>query len=70
MNIQGPVGLDVESRVVQEDTGEVWTAGNRSICIQDFNPTTTIFQLESRPRSQGNRCLQPTLDGSSYANPP
>ena len=67
MSIQGLVGLDVEFEVIYEDTAEVWIAGDRSICIQGLNPT--LLQLETKPSSQGNGCLQPILHGVSYANP-
>ena len=33
-----------------------------SICFQDISSTAKVYELETRPRSNGNRCIESTLD--------
>ena len=57
---EGQVGLDVESNSFQQNETNSRNR-NRFICIPTDHPTSKLFQLETRPMGQGNRCLSTGL---------
>ena len=54
-------GLEASPQVVPADQPEVGTTAGRSFRISSVHPTTSLFQLETRPTGRGNRCLQPAM---------
>ena len=58
---QGLLRLDAQSPCLSEDSGEHGTAGGRSVCISPDKATTTLLQLEGRPRGSSHRCIHAGL---------
>ena len=58
---QKPLRLDAQSPCLSEDSGEYGTAGGRSICLSPDKATTTLLQLEGRPRGSSHRCIHAGL---------
>ena len=58
---KGSLRLDVESPSLPEDSTANGTTANRFICIPTDKATTKFLQLETRPRSNCDRCVQPEL---------
>ena len=53
---EGQVRLETEPNSIQP-IKTVTSDDNRSVCITPHSPTASVFQLETRPPSSGNRCL-------------
>ena len=53
--------LDAQSPCLSEDSGEHGTTGGRSVCLSPDKATTTLLQLEGRPRGSSHRCIHAGL---------
>ena len=69
MGVQGQVGLEAESGTVQNNSTEVWSSGEGSICNQAIDSTPTVLQLETRPRSRSHKCIQAVMERSELRKP-
>ena len=54
-------GLETEPRGVQPNRQATGPTSSGPICISAHQPTSTIFQLEARPRGRSHECLLPTM---------
>jgi len=60
------VVADAESRSIRTGQTGSFTPANQPevgefVCILPVHPTTSLFQLETRPTGRGNRYIQPTM---------
>ena len=62
-SVQRSMGLEAEPGAVCDDSTAVRSPRDRSVCIKGFKPTSTVLQLETRPRSRSQGCLQAVLEG-------
>ena len=58
---EGSLRLDAKSPGVQSDPSPNGSLTNRLVCFLINEATTNILQLESKPRSTGDRCIQSGL---------
>ena len=61
---QGQMRLDDQSKSVPTNTTVTGTTGDRSVCFSPNQTTAQVLQLETRPRSRGNRCFSTELGSS------
>nr|XP_022306049.1 uncharacterized protein LOC111112656 [Crassostrea virginica] len=57
-------GLDVRQNNFQSDYEITGVVQNRPICLPSESPTSSIFQLESRPRGNGDQCISALMEGN------
>ena len=58
---EGSDRLETQSCSFQQDKPNIWAPGSGPVCIQADLPTSSLFQLETRPISRGNGCLSTGL---------
>ena len=62
-SVQRSMGLEAKPGAVCDDSTAVRSPRDRSVCVKGFKPTSTVLQLETRPRSRSQGCLQAVLEG-------
>ena len=56
---EGQIRLDALPRNLQQDQHNTRSTAGGPVCLQINPPTPKLCELETRPRSYGNRCLHP-----------
>ena len=64
------MGLEAEPTTVQSDSGEVWTTGDRSVCLLVINTVPTLFSWRPDLEVEATDAFKQIWTGPSYANPP
>ena len=59
---EGQDRLDALSTDIHKNKSDYRTTTNRPVCVPPDSPTKGLCELETRSRSNGNRCLHPRLD--------
>ena len=70
-NCEGQVRLDAEPQYIQQNPVPDGALRDRPIRFPPHKTVTEVFQLETRPRGRGDRCLQPGLvNDAGICQPP